>query len=599
MILRVRRILQSLKTAIMMIALGGTLSACTTEEPEPQLDAEVIVVGAGISGLSAAVEMGRAGVNVLVVDMNSVPGGHAVLAAGFAIVDTPVQEKAGYEDSPERAYEDWMAWSDGGDPQWTRFYAENSREMIHDWAADMGVEWVSVFHIGQENSVPRFHFPDRGGLGVISALMYTALELPNVRFLWNQRVEHLTVDETGITGVEALNLRTGETRTLKAEHVVLATGGFEGNLERVLANWSPHLPKPDRLLIGASTHARGQGLDLATEAGAELSNLDRHFIYTDGTVDIRDAEGKFAITASNRHAIWVNAAGNRFTNEAGLNKVILADLLKQDPATYWTIFDEPAREGFTMRGVEWVKNAADSHPLLDNSAATKKAKTLEELAKLTGLPASALAASVQRYNELVEAGTDTDFARFSKQDEAPPKIKQPPFYAVQFFPMTRKSMGGVAIDMEGRALNHQGDVVPGLYAVGELTGSVGINGEHGMAGMFLGPAVITGRVAGQTISAAYTEEEDRPALLSAAGEDLPLDSDKWDSLALQADDLAELLSLPRDGYWHFQKSHEMVLEQEYQCAKCHSAELPFFPLNNRISKLAQLQVCSNCHGRWQ
>ena len=81
--------------------------------------------------------------------------------------------------------------------------------------------------------------------------------------------------------------------------------------------------------------------------------------------------------------------------------------------------------------------------------------------------------------------------------DAPPKIEQAPFYAIQFFPMPRKSMGGVAIDMQARALNEAGDVVPGLYAVGELTGSVGINGNHGMDGMFLGPALITGRIAGR------------------------------------------------------------------------------------------------------
>ena len=82
--------------------------------------ADAIIVGAGLSGLSAAIEMGRGGVSVLVIDMNSVAGGHAVLAGGVALVGTPVQEKAGVKDSPDLAYKDWTEWTGDGDPAWTR-----------------------------------------------------------------------------------------------------------------------------------------------------------------------------------------------------------------------------------------------------------------------------------------------------------------------------------------------------------------------------------------------------------------------------------------------------------------------------------------------
>ena len=118
---------------------------------------------------------------------------------------------------------------------------------------------------------------------------------------------------------------------------------------------------------------------------------------------------------------------------------------------------------------------------------------------MAGLPVDALAASVGRFNGLIAAGVDTDFGRFRQGNRLPATIAKPPFYAVQFFPMTRKNMGGVSIDMQARVLNRQGQVVPGLYAAGELTGSVGINGSHGMDGMFLGPAIMTGRLAGRGI----------------------------------------------------------------------------------------------------
>ena len=576
-------------------ALIGLLSACGQTAPEPSLDAEAIIIGAGISGLSAAVEMGRAGVDVLLVDMNSVPGGHAVMAGGFAIVDTPVQEQAGFEDSPDLAFEDWQEWTVDGDPEWTRFYAENSREMIYDWAEEMGAGWVRVAD-GYENSVPRFHFSEHGAMDFVYALVTTALRLPNVSFLYNQRVDHLTVEDGRVAGVEVVDLRTNATKILTGEHMLLATGGFEGNLERVLANWMPDLPKPDRLLIGASRHARGLGLDLATDAGADLTRINQHYIYTNGIVNINEPDSELAVTAANGLSMWVNTNGERFTNETGRDKDILVDLLDQEMATYWAIFDETSRDGISMRGVEWINTPTDGHPLLDDSKITSKAETIEELAELIRIPAEALANSVERFNVMVENGKDSEFGRFTRKEDAPPQIAVPPFYAIQFFPMTRKSMGGVSIDMDGHALDATGEVIPGLYAIGELTGSVGINGSHGMDGMFLGPAVITGRVAGQTIVASYPgKDATHASLTSWMKEPLP-DPDTWQA-SLTAEELDTLLATPREGYWHFEISHEMVLERQYQCTDCHSAEVPFFLVNNRASKLAQAEVCSTCHGR--
>jgi uncharacterized protein len=590
----------------MAIAAMGLLAGCSQSsqdaEIETQIDAEAIVIGAGISGLSAAIEMGRAGVDVLVVDMNSVPGGHAVMAGGFAVVGTPLQEAGGFQDSPELAFADWQEWTEDGDPYWSRFYAENSREMLYDWVADMGVEWVRVAAGGFENSVPRFHFTEHRALDVVQALVRTVLELPTVNFLWNQQVEQLVVVDGQVTGVEIRNVRSGETRTLTGEHMVLATGGFEGNLDTVLSNWMPDLPKPGRLLIGASMHARGLGLELASGAGAEVANLDRQYIYTNGIVNTRDPEGVFAITAGNDNAMWVDTSGQRFTNEGGFDKKILRDMLDLETATYWTIFDEPGRAGFTMRGVEWIKTPTDGHPLLDNPAITSKAMTLAELAETAGLPADALAASVARYNALIDAGEDTEFNRFPDMNDVPPGIEQPPFYAMQFYPMTRKSMGGVVVDGSARALNDNGDVVPGLYAVGEVTGSVGINGKHGMDGMFLGPAVVTGRVAGQTIVAAHTDRDDTVEIRPSQAEDSldPAEGSLVDPAdwmpSLGAAELESLLATSRDGYWHFETSHAMVLEREYECTLCHSPEVPFFPVNNRASKSAQIELCSNCHG---
>jgi len=573
--------------------LGFLLTACAPQEPEIRFDADAIVVGAGLSGLSAAVEMGRAGVDVLVVDMNSMAGGHAIMAGGVAIVGTPVQEKAGFVDSPDLAYADWMEWTEDGDPAWTRYYVENSREMIYDWVTELGVEFVRAAP-AHANSVPRFHFTEGRAVYLVMPIYRTALALPRVSFQWNKRAERLVVEDGRIAGVVVRDLRTDEVVTLRAPNVVLATGGFESDLERVLANWTPGLPDPQRLLIGSSVSATGSGHDMAVEAGAALTKMDRHYIYVNGLVSPRDPEGIHALTAGNDSSIWVNVRGERFTNEAGFDKDILVDLLNQEGSTYWAIFDENTRDDFASRGAAWLNTPTDGHPLLDNPDAAAKAQSLEELAAMAGLPSEALLASVQRFNGMVDAGVDTEFGRFGVDGLVPPRIERPPFYAVQMFPMTRKSMGGVAIDMQVRVLDDAGQVLPGLYAAGEINGSVGLNGKHGMDGMFLGPALLTGRLAGMNIAAEHAEETEALAIVPPRPEDPLPDAATWQA-SLTAADLLQLLSASREGYWHFEMSHDMVLEREYQCTLCHSAQVPFYPLNNRESKLAQTQVCTNCH----
>jgi predicted oxidoreductase len=575
---------------VVCVCLASMLYACHRGPIDDDDDADVIIVGAGISGLSAALEMGARGVEVLVVDMNSVAGGHAVMAGGVAIVDSPLQQSLSINDSADLAYRDWIEWTEDGDAEWTREYVDHSSEMIYDWLAAMGAEFVRVAP-GHGNSVPRFHFTQGRAIYLVLPMFRKALGMLNVSFVWNAYAERLLVEDGRIQGVEVKDLRGGESRTLRAANVVLATGGFESDLDRVLANWSPDLPKPDRLLIGSAISATGSGHDMATSVGASLVGIDRHYIYIDGMVDPRDPEKSHALTASNEQSMWVNAQAKRFTNERGFDKDILIDLLQQEPSSYWAIFDASSRDDFGMRGAAWLNNPMQGHPVLDDSQATVQAQSLQELGMATGLPVDALLQSVQRFNALIDSGEDEDFGRFGMGDETPNRIEQAPFHAVQMFPMTRKNMGGVAVDRQARALNAEGQVIPGLYAVGELNGSVGINGKHGLDGMFLGPAIFTGRLAGRSIADAYATQPQEPTVEFASP--LPL-SVSWQA-GLDAAALNALLAEPRDGYWHFQKSHQLVLEREYSCERCHSAQLPLAPVSDRAGLYAQTAVCTNCH----
>ena len=126
---------------------------------------------------------------------------------------------------------------------------------------------------------------------------------------------------------------------------------------------------------------------------------------------------------------------------------------------------------------------------------------------------------MQRWNAAVLAGEDTDFARFTpgKPDPAARALHKSPYYALQLFPMTRKSMGGLAIDANTRVLDERGRPIPGLYAAGEVTGVAGINGSYGGEGTFLGPSVYLGRLAGRAVSGGDAASH-TPAGCSGAGE---------------------------------------------------------------------------------
>ena len=201
---------------------------------------------------------------------------------------------------------------------------------------------------------------------------------------------------------------------------------------------------------------------------------------------------------------------------------------------------------------------------------------------------------------MVEQGVDEDFGRFSIDDDLSPlaKIDQPPFYAIQFFPMTRKSMGGVSVDQETRVLRENGTVISGLYASGELTGFAGVNGSAGLEGTFLGPAILTGRVAGRTLVRDVAATRDlttpEPVTLEVASghrEFSPVDT----ASCSVCHALPELLSESRSGYGHFDRVHAIVMDEQQSCGTCHSELTPYNPLTHEIDRVAQTGNCVHCH----
>lgn len=562
----------------------------------PAVQAEVIVVGAGLSGLTTALELGRAGVRVLVLDMASVFGGHAVMANGdLNIVRTPYQAARGILDSPELAYADMIRWGRTTSRDWARYYAENSQAEIYPWLTSLGVEFEDVLK-APDNSVPRIHLTKGRGIGLVRPVYLECLKLPNIAFRWNTRVTRLTQADGRITGVELLDIRTGAPSTATARAVVLATGGFQSNLDMVREYWASGLPFPENFLAGSGINSIGAGHDVAHAAGAALVEMDRQMNLSSGIRDPRYPHIRRGLNAGNRDSIWVNRDGRRFVDESTPPEIALATVVRQPGSTYWAVFDAISRRSFRVSGSDWISFERIEQLILRNPDLVKMAPTLQELAQLTGLPSETLVATVASFNKAVASGADQEFNRFGpSHGRVPPMILEPPFYAAQFFPLTRKSMGGVAIDLHCRVLDAEGKIIPGLFAVGELTGSAGINGENGMAGMFLGPCIVTGRVAARTILQDAPAAEKPGAI--AFRTDSEVRSGKADTpRCLSCHDLPALVAQTRRGYWHFEQVHRRVMSASMDCARCHSElSATFSPEVHRLNQAALAQACAKCH----
>jgi len=588
------------RIAVLLGALAGLPGAC--HNPPQPADTDVIVIGGGIAGLSAALEASASGADVMIIEIASVAGGHAVKAGGFALVGTPVQARKGYADSPDLAYDDLMSWGEDADPDWVRLFVDHARSEIYDWLTGFGVKFTILLDT-PEDSVPRFHFAGGAAVRVVVPMLREAMQRENLQFVMNAEARNLARAETGLFKVRTRSTRSTRTdiaREYLAPVVIIAAGGFQSNLDMVRDNFrvgdSPHAGAPRHLLIGSGRYATGTGLRLGQGVGAKLVRMDRQVTFVNGLPDPRHPQ--HGLHVENPAGIRVAANGRRFVNESASAKVLEAAVMNLDQRMHWLIFDARGLKKLRIRGAVWLNRATIAREILDNPEVVRKAGSIQALATATGLPGVALQETIDRYNDFVTNGEDADFGRFGPTSQhaptVPPAIGVSPFYAFRLLPMTRKSMGGLAIDTNAQVIGHDNRPIEGLFAAGEVTGVAGINGSHGGFGTFLAPSVLTGRIAGRHAAArarlantVRRADSRKPA--SSPGE--PEDAFSM----MGADQVRRLLERRRTGYWHWERSHAIVLERGLSCTDCHSRDWPTVPAVTQKQSMRQLETCVRCH----
>jgi len=446
-------------------------------------EADVIVVGAGTAGLPAAIVAAEAGAKVTVLELMSYCASSlAIIGVGPAFAGTDEQKAAGIEDSPEQYYKDGVELAKG-DPELWKVYTDNHLD-VYRWCKEIGMEWGELF-------APPGHSVKRGfwakGSDMLKCLERTAKQ-KGVETLFLHRATRLITDPR--TGrVLGLKVRVKDkTQDFKAKRaVVLATGGFGQNKEMVreygpeYIDCVPHMP-PGHL---------GDGLKMALAIGAGTKDLGNAVI-SSGSIDVETKTGGW-IWVAYLGAIFVNVNGNRFWDE-GLRTsfygLISKEGLRQPGGLYWVVYDDKVRKQIPPERL--------------GKAKPYRGDTIEELAEKAGIDPKGLKETIDKYNSDIETvGYDTVFDRRTLVgvDGTPVTLVTPPFYAVRLTASTTSFKGGLKINARCQVVNQYDEVIPGLYAAGEVTGGLwGYDGTY-LPNTMVPAAMTFGRIAGSNAAA--------------------------------------------------------------------------------------------------
>ena len=528
---------------------------------------DVIVIGGGIAGICAALELLDAGRKVLIIERDTADnfGGLAKESfGGIFLVDTPEQRRAGIHDTPDLALADWKAFGelDPGD-RWPLAWAEAYVQRCHDevgiWLRERGIgflpapHWVERGLFTPGNSVPRFHIVwgtgHRLALRLIEHLeQHPRRGLLDIRF--GHRVDTLLTTNGAVTGCRGITETDQQPFELNSSNVIVAAGGFNGSIERVRQHWHPDWGSPPPVILNGS-HRYADGLlhDAVTTAGGRLTHMDSMWNYAAGVHHPRPRKPGHGLSlVPPRSALWLDWRGERIGPMplvTGFDtRDLVAQVCAQERQYSWQLMNRRiALKELAVSGAEFNPSIRDrkklsflrdllfgNHWLYEQMTESCEdfvvGRDLPELVRkmnaLQGddsISLDTIRRATESYDAQIDRGESLHndeqlrriaYARRWKGDRIRTckfqKILDPkagPLIAVREFIISRKSLGGIQTDLQSRALNHDGQPIPGLYAAGEAAGfgGGGMHGLRALEGSFLGGCILSGRIAGQAAAA--------------------------------------------------------------------------------------------------
>jgi flavocytochrome c len=453
-------------------------------------EADVVVIGGGLAGHCAAIELAERGAEVLLLEKEPRVGGSTVLSGGsFAFAGTELQRKNGIEDSSQLLFDDLRKVGGyANDEALVRAYVDHQLDTYH-WLADHGVAFDKIF-LAAGQSVPRGH--SRNPQEVLDILAARAAATGHVETRVSSPVKRLVRARDGAP-VEGVDVEVGgRTRSVRAARgVVLASGGFSRS-DTLLKLFAPSQGATQRAGGPGNT---GDGLLMAWHLGAGMKDMG----FIKGTFGGHPAAGPgqhALMLPIYVGAIAVNAKGERFIDESKSYKLIGDAVLKQPDAIGFQIFDQRIYD----KGNPGIPTMAfqAKHAL----GQVISAATLGELAAKVGIDVEGLAKTVAAYNAFVDEGKDREFGRdgLGTSYGALARIDAPPFYAYPSKSVIVATYCGVAVDAQMRVRDVFDNIIPNLYAAGEVLG--GLHGNAYMTGSSLGKASIFGRIAARSAASA-------------------------------------------------------------------------------------------------
>lgn len=466
--------------------------------------ADVAVIGAGGSGLCAAISAAQTGASVVILEKIGYDGGSTNVSEGaLNAVDPERQEPQGIDDSVAEHYAaTYFGGHETGTPELIAYLVDNALDSVK-WMRALGVNWKETIGSATGSLGQRSHYPftPSGNTYIRAFDDYVAAHPDQIAVLHNTQATELLTDSSGaVTGVRALHEGEHEV-TVDAKSVIIATGGFGANVEyRQSVNdgvWADVILDDAIGCTNINKCAQGEGLKLAEAVGAELiglSDIQLHPCGTPGTGLMED------IRTSGRNRIFVNKDGDRFVNEGAARDTLCKAIFAQPESTYFIVVNSlrypdtttPDSNGATIENM-----VATGHVIA--------ADTLDDLAEATGMDAAKLQASVDAYNAVIDGGTD-EFG-FVADNTADAKMVDGPWYACRKVPTVHHTMGGIHVNLDSQALASDGTPIAGLYACGEVTG--GIHGSNRLGGNAICDCMTFGRNAG--VHAAMNAGFDEPA----------------------------------------------------------------------------------------